>query len=34
MATRTKQAARPGTPAAHNLGKVVQVIGPVLDVEF
>jgi len=27
MATRTKE-------AAQNIGKVVQVIGPVLDVEF
>src|SRR5260370_36978321 len=34
MATRTKQAARPATSVAHNRGKVVQVIGPVLDVEF
>src|SRR5260370_40932055 len=34
MATRTKQAARPATSGAHNRGKVVQVIGPVLDVEF
>src|SRR5256886_2840507 len=33
MATRTKAA--PKQPAgAHNVGKVVQVIGPVLDVEF
>jgi F-type H+/Na+-transporting ATPase subunit beta len=34
MAPRTKQAARPTPPPAHNVGKVVQVIGPVLDVEF
>ncbi|MGH7672565.1 MAG: F0F1 ATP synthase subunit beta, partial [Gemmatimonadales bacterium] len=33
MATRTKEA--PKQPAvAKNVGKVVQVIGPVLDVEF
>ncbi|MGH7607668.1 MAG: hypothetical protein ACREME_10025, partial [Gemmatimonadales bacterium] len=33
MATSTKKA--PSKPAAEqNVGKVVQVIGPVLDVEF
>src|SRR5881392_678435 len=33
MATRTKAA--PKQPAgAHNVGKVVQIIGPVLDIEF
>src|SRR5260370_41560226 len=34
MATRTKQAARPAPSVAHTRGKVVQVSGPVLDVEF
>jgi F-type H+-transporting ATPase subunit beta len=35
MATKTKQgAARPGTTPAPNTGRVVQVIGPVIDVEF
>src|SRR5437879_12778447 len=35
MATRAKQAAKqPAAEAKHNVGKVVQVIGPVLDVEF
>src|SRR2546423_14501693 len=34
--TERKKAARTedGTEAKHNIGKVVQVIGPVLDVEF
>src|SRR5437764_4944651 len=34
--TERKKAARTedGTKAKHNIGKVVQVIGPVLDVEF
>jgi F-type H+-transporting ATPase subunit beta len=35
MATRTKEAPKkPAAEATHNIGKVVQVIGPVLDVEF
>jgi F-type H+-transporting ATPase subunit beta len=35
MATRTKNASKkPAGETAHNVGKVVQVIGPVLDVEF
>src|SRR3989454_12256090 len=35
MATRTTEAAKkPAGAAKHNMGKVVQVIGPVLDVEF
>src|SRR5437867_10653232 len=35
MATRTKNASKkPAGETTHNLGKVVQVIGPVLDVEF
>jgi F-type H+-transporting ATPase subunit beta len=35
MATRTKNASKkPAGETAHNMGKVVQVIGPVLDVEF
>ncbi len=35
MATRTKEAPKkPAAEAVHNIGKVVQVIGPVLDVEF
>jgi len=35
MATRTKSAPqKPAAAAKQNVGKVVQVIGPVLDVEF
>src|SRR5438128_1561608 len=35
MATRTKNVpAKPAADAQHNVGKVVQAIGPVLDVEF
>src|SRR5260370_35672143 len=35
MATRTKSAPQqPAAAAKQNVGKVVQVIGPVLDVEF
>src|ERR1044071_5927642 len=35
MATRTKAAPKqPAGETTHNVGKVVQVIGPVLDVEF
>src|SRR5207245_5934339 len=35
MATKAKQAPKqPADDAKHNVGKVVQVIGPVLDVEF
>src|SRR3977135_3175685 len=35
MATRPKAAAnKPAGESKHNVGKVVQVIGPVLDVEF
>ena len=35
MATRTKEAPKkPAAETEHNVGKVVQVIGPVLDVEF
>src|SRR2546425_11055361 len=35
MATRTKQApSKPAAETTRNVGKVVQVIGPVLDVEF
>src|SRR5258706_13852187 len=35
MATRTKEAPKKAEgDAPHNVGKVVQVIGPVLDVEF
>jgi F-type H+/Na+-transporting ATPase subunit beta len=35
MVTRTKPAPRqPADETGHNVGKVVQVIGPVLDVEF
>ena len=35
MATRTKNASKkPAGETTHNVGKVVQVIGPVLDVEF
>src|SRR2546426_138272 len=35
MATRTKEAPKQAEgDAPHNVGKVVQVIGPVLDVEF
>src|SRR3989454_3683981 len=35
MATRTKEAAKkPAGEPQQNVGKVVQVIGPVLDVEF
>ena len=35
MATRTKNVpTKPAAEAQHNVGKVVQVIGPVLDVEF
>jgi F-type H+-transporting ATPase subunit beta len=35
MATRTKNASKKAAgEAVHNVGKVVQVIGPVLDVEF
>ena len=35
MATRTQEKAKkPATEPKHNIGKVVQVIGPVLDVEF
>src|SRR5256712_10742214 len=35
MATRTKEAPKkPAGDTTHNVGKVVQVIGPVLDVEF
>ena len=35
MATRTKNASKkPAGQTPHNVGKVVQVIGPVLDVEF
>src|SRR6266852_4740220 len=35
MATRTKEAPKKAEgDAKHNIGKVVQVIGPVLDVEF
>src|SRR5260221_7813835 len=35
MATRTKEAPKKAAAEAqHNVGKVVQVIGPVLDVEF
>ncbi|MGH6912188.1 MAG: F0F1 ATP synthase subunit beta, partial [Geminicoccales bacterium] len=33
MATRTKDSSKK-TAGAANIGKVVQVIGPVLDVEF
>ncbi len=35
MATRTNTATKkPGGEPKHNIGKVVQVIGPVIDVEF
>src|SRR5205814_8246210 len=35
MATRTKEVPKkPAGDTTHNVGKVVQVIGPVLDVEF
>src|SRR3989475_4418824 len=35
MATKAKQAPKqPADDAKHNVGKVVQVIGPVLDIEF
>jgi len=35
MATRTKEAPKKAEgDAKHNVGRVVQVIGPVLDVEF
>src|SRR2546427_289312 len=35
MATRTKEAPKkPAGDTTHNVGKVVQVIGPVLDIEF
>src|SRR5438105_13749273 len=35
MATKTKnEPMKPAGEAKHNVGKVVQVIGPVLDVEF
>jgi F-type H+-transporting ATPase subunit beta len=34
MATRTQHPKPPRDAARHNVGKVVQVIGPVLDVEF
>src|SRR5256885_13534315 len=35
MATRTKEVAKkPAGEPTQNIGKVVQVIGPVLDVEF
>src|SRR2546422_512761 len=35
MATRTKEGPKqPADETKHNAGKVVQVIGPVLDVEF
>ncbi len=35
MPTKTKQPDQPSAPATqHNVGKVVQVIGPVIDVEF
>src|SRR5256886_5819977 len=34
MATRTKEAPKPAAEPKTNTGKVVQVIGPVLDVEF
>src|SRR5947199_7587368 len=36
MATRTEEASKQlaGKPKARSIGKVVQVIGPVLDVEF
>src|SRR3989442_12927756 len=35
MATRTKNVpTKPAADAQHNVGKVVQGIGPVLDVEF
>ncbi|HYL54338.1 MAG TPA: hypothetical protein VEU73_02045, partial [Gemmatimonadales bacterium] len=35
MATRTKAAPKkPAGEPTHNVGKIVQVIGPVLDVEF
>ena len=34
MATRTKEAPMPAAEPKTNTGKVVQVIGPVLDVEF
>src|SRR5213593_3370903 len=35
MATRTKEAPKkPAGEKAQNIGRVVQVIGPVLDVEF
>src|SRR6059036_2435817 len=35
MATKPKQAPKqPADDAKHNVGKVVQVIGPVLDIEF
>src|SRR5213083_3155424 len=35
MATKPKQPPKqPADDAKHNVGKVVQVIGPVLDIEF
>jgi F-type H+/Na+-transporting ATPase subunit beta len=34
MATQTKEADKKATGAAQRVGKVIQVIGPVLDVEF
>ena len=34
MATRTNTATKPAAEPKHNVGKVVQVIGPVIDVEF
>src|SRR2546426_5105988 len=35
MATKATQAPKqPADDAKHNVGKVVQVIGPVLDIEF
>src|SRR5258708_37689652 len=34
MATQTKEAGKKSAGATKRLGKVIQVIGPVLDVEF
>src|SRR5437879_11447732 len=34
MATRTKRAPKTAAEPKHNVGKIVQVIGPVIDVEF
>ncbi|HXJ29916.1 MAG TPA: F0F1 ATP synthase subunit beta [Gemmatimonadales bacterium] len=34
MATQTKESTKKSAAATHHVGKVIQVIGPVLDVEF